>query len=156
MLSSDDFLFLYGCLGFYLGVTLVVTRRVARAMSAISRQLLVRFFGLDGETAQGVARGLVVGFYLVNVGLLFYRMDAVNARPENPVSDIFSRLGGSLLLLGLTYYLSLAAAVRVARAARRWTQESEAKTGSDSAAGGQAERSGEIGGLEPKSALPVG
>lgn len=120
MLAPDDFLFLYGCLGLYLGLTLVITRRVARAMSAISRPLLVRCFGLDGDTARGLVRGLVVGFYLVNLGVIFYRIDAVNMRPDSPVFDIFAKLGVSLLVLAVTYYLSLAAAVRVARAARGW------------------------------------
>lgn len=124
MLTSDDFVFLYGCLGLYLGLSLVIIRRVARTMSAISEPLLVRCFGLDGETAHGLVRGLVVGFYLINLGVVFYRLDAVNMRPDRPVVDIFAQLGISLLVLALTYYLSLAAVVRVARAARGWVKES--------------------------------
>lgn len=128
MLTSDDFVFLYGCLGLYLGLSLVITRRVARAMSAICRPLLVRCFGLDVETAHGLVRGLVVGFYLVNLGVVFYRIDPLETRPDSPLFDIVSQLGVSLLVLALTYYLSLAATIRVARAARGWVQENGAKT----------------------------
>lgn len=131
MLAPDDFRFLYGCIGLYLGLTLVITRRVARAMSAISQPLLARCFGLDGETANGLIRGLVVGFYLVNLGLVFYRIDAVNMRVDSPLLDIVARLGVSLLVLALTYYLSLAVAIRMARAAQGWLKSSETGTGQE-------------------------
>lgn len=123
MLTSDDFLFLYGCIGLYLGLSLVITHRVARALSAISQPLLIRCFGLDGETATGLVRALVVGFYLLNIGFVLWRLGPVDTRVDSPVIDIFSKLGISLLALALTYYLSLVAAVRVARAARQWVQD---------------------------------
>lgn len=129
MLTSDDFLFLYACIGLYLGLSLVITRRVARTMSTISQPLLMRCFGLDAETANGLVRGLVVGFYLLNIGFVLYRLGPVDTRPESPVIDIFAKLGVSLLVLALTYYLSLVAAVRVARAARKWVQDSEVDRG---------------------------
>lgn len=128
MFSSDDFVFVYGCLGLYLGLSLVITRRVARAMAAIAEPLLVRCFGLDGAVAQGLVRGLVVGFYLLNLGLIFYRIEAVTTRPDSPVLNVLSKLGVNLLVLGVTYYLTLAAAARLARSARQWIQVSRTES----------------------------
>ena len=131
MLSSDDFLFLYGCLGLYLGLSLVIIRRVARTISAIGEPLLTRCFGLDREVAEGLMRSLIVGFYLVNVGVVLYRLDPVNTRPDSPVLDIFARLGFSLLILAATYFISLAIVIPLARAAQKWaavrSAEGEAK-----------------------------
>ncbi len=124
MLSSDDFLFLYGCLGLYLGLSLVIIRRVAHAMAAIAEPLLTRHFGLDPETARGLIRSLIVGFYLINIGVVLYRLDPVNTRPDSPVLDIFARLGFSLLVLAATYFISLAIVIRLARVAQRWTMVS--------------------------------
>lgn len=126
MFTSDDFVFLYSCLGLYLGLSLVITRRVARAISTISEPLLVRCFGLNSATAHGLVGGLVVGFYLVNLGLIFARLNAVSTRPDSPILEIFSKLGINLLVLGVTYYLTLAAAAHLARAARQWEQASAA------------------------------
>jgi hypothetical protein len=74
MLEFGDVLISHVSYLVYLGVSLALTVWVARALSSSGKLFLIRCFGQDEALAESTNRLLVIGFYLVNLGLVCIRL----------------------------------------------------------------------------------
>ena len=93
----------------YLIISIAMTVWVARTLHKNGRLFLVDAFHGDEARADSVNHLLVVGFYLVNIGmvLLFLR---VGTKPEDLVEGIeyaSTKLGIVMLFLGVTHFFNM-------------------------------------------------
>jgi hypothetical protein len=119
----------------YLVVVLGLTVWVARTLERNGRD--------DAELANAAKRLLLFGFYLINVGFMTWTVNMTpyqeNARAA--VERVTDKVGGALVVLGITYFVVLSAFQRL----RKQTQERP----------GQSRAAKEAGGWSPGSA-PLG
>ena len=99
MSPLEDASIVVAAYGFYLTISIALTIWVARALSSTGEIFLVRCFGQDLELARSTNRLLVIGFYLVNLGFICFRLEFW--RPEGfPIAEVGSRIGVTLLMPG--------------------------------------------------------
>ena len=101
----------------YLGLSVVLTIWVARALHSRGRVFLVNAFRGDELLADSVNHLLVVGFYLVNIGFvtLALRSDATLANWREVIEFLSRKLGLVLLMLGGMHFVNLLFLARVRR-----------------------------------------
>jgi hypothetical protein len=127
----------------YLVVTLALTVWVAHMLERNGRVLLVDVFRDNAELANAVKRLLLFGFYLINVGYMTWTVSMTpyreNARAE--VERVTDKVGGALVVLGITYFVVLSAFQRL----RKQTQERPGQARAAQGAGGWSPESAPLG-----------
>lgn len=123
MLSLGDFVMTHLAYGLYLTISIGMTIWVARALSSNGEVFLVRCFGQDTELAASTNRLLVIGFYLVNVGFISYRLGGWQVDTVDLVPELGSRVGISVLVLGLMHFFNMILIARFGRAVRAWARD---------------------------------
>lgn len=95
--------------GVYLLLSCVLTVWVARTLSIAGRPFLVQVFHGQYEVADSVNQLLIVGFYLVNAGLI-----GITLREHVSVDDlktgielISTKFGRTILILGVWHFCNL-------------------------------------------------
>lgn len=103
----------------YLAVSIALTVWVARTLSSSGEVFLVRCFGQDTELAHSTNRLLVIGFYLINLGFISYRL---GRWPETGalVPEIGMRIGVTLLVLGAMHFFNMLLIARMGQTVNRW------------------------------------
>ena len=104
----------------YLTVSIALTVWVARSLSRSGEMFLTRCFGQDQELARSTNQLLVIGFYLVNLGLVCLRLDGWWVAGGNAVVDVVSRIGVTLLVLGLMHFFNMLLIARMGRMVENW------------------------------------
>ena len=120
MLELGDFVMTHLAYGLYLVISIGMTVWVARALSSNGEVFLVRCFGEDRELAASTNRLLVIGFYLVNLGFISYRLKDWQIDTVSLIPDVGSRVGISLLVLGLMHFFNMMMIARLGRVMKAW------------------------------------
>ena len=123
MLTQDDFFVIHGAYALYLCVSIALTIWVARTLSQTGRIFLVRCFGQDQELADSTNRLLVIGFYLINLGFICYRLGNWPLGPVDLVATLGTRIGVTLLTLGLMHFINMLMIARMGRTVGAWMDE---------------------------------
>ena len=126
MLALQDFLVFHAAYALYLGVSILLTVWVARTLSQSGRMFLIRCFGQDAELADSTNRLLVIGFYLVNLGFVFLRLDNWNPGYTNLAAEVGTRIGVTLLVLGGMHFFNMLMIARMGRTVAAWVNEQAA------------------------------
>lgn len=126
MLELGDFVMTHLAYGLYLALSIGMTMWVARALSTNGEVFLVRCFGRDTELAASTNRLLVIGFYLVNLGFISYRLGNWQVDTVDLIPEVGSRVGISVLVLGLMHFFNMILIARFGRAVKAWAQEPDA------------------------------
>lgn len=122
MLSPADFIVSHAAYAVYLITSIGLTMWVARALSTSGEMFLIRCFGQDEELARSTNRLLVIGFYLVNLGFICYRLAGWNVGPVDLVPAVGSRVGITLLVLGAMHFFNMAMIARLGHTVNRWVR----------------------------------
>ncbi|MGH8073314.1 MAG: hypothetical protein ACREO4_04470 [Lysobacter sp.] len=122
MLELGDFVMTHLAYGLYLALSIGMTIWVARALSLHGEVFLVRCFGQDTELAASTNRLLVIGFYLVNVGFISYRLGDWQVDTVDLIPEVGSRVGISVLVLGLMHFFNMMLIARLGRAVKDWVR----------------------------------
>lgn len=123
MLELGDFVMTHIAYGLYLGISVAMTICVARALSTNGEVFLIRCFGQDQELASSTNRLLVIGFYLVNLGFISYRLNDWPVDQVNLIPEVGSRIDISLLVLGLMHFFNMLLIARFGRVVKAWAQD---------------------------------
>jgi hypothetical protein len=106
--------------GLYLAISIALTIWVARTLATTGEIFLVRCFGQDLELAQSTNRLLVIGFYLVNLGFICFRLEFWEPQAARVIAEIGSRIGITLLALGLMHFFNMAMIARMGHTVGGW------------------------------------
>lgn len=120
MLELGDFVMTHIAYGLYLTISVAMTIWVARALSSNGEVFLIRCFGQDRELAASTNRLLVIGFYLVNLGFISYRLNDWQVDTVSLIPEVGSRVGISLLILGLMHFFNMLMIARLGRVVKTW------------------------------------
>jgi hypothetical protein len=123
MLSLGDFVLSNIAYALYLIISIAMTIWVAKALSLNGRVFLVKCFGQDEELAESTNRLLVIGFYLVNIGFICYRLDGWKVGVADLIPDVGSRIGLSVLALGGMHFFNMFMIAKFGRTVRSWTTQ---------------------------------
>lgn len=101
----------------YLTISIAVTVGVARTLHKHGRPFLVDVFDGNGRLADAVNQLLVVGFYLLNFGLVAValRLDGVASTPLDSIELLATKVGRVLLVLGVMHLFNVAVLTAVRR-----------------------------------------
>ncbi|HXM43552.1 MAG TPA: hypothetical protein VN924_20110 [Bryobacteraceae bacterium] len=127
----------------YLAIGLALTVWVGRTLRRNGRVFLMDAFQGNAELAGSVNRLLLFGFYLINVGYVTWTMSTY-PNPENELAAIEKlkdKVGGDLMLLGITYFVVLFAFRRL----RNGIRESSARARAGQAPAGWSPESAPLG-----------
>ena len=108
----------------YLIISIAMTIWVARVLSKSGEVFLIKCFAQDQELAQSTNRLLVIGFYLVNVGFICFRLGGWNIDAINLIPDVGSRVGISILVLGLMHFFNMIMIAKFGRTVSDWVHVS--------------------------------
>lgn len=120
MNPTSDMLVLNLSYAAYLAVSIALTVWVARSLARSGEMFLIRCFGQDQELARSTNRLLVIGFYLVNLGVVCLRLDMWWQTGANVVVDVVSRVGVTMLVLGLMHLFNMLMIARMGRIVENW------------------------------------
>ncbi len=109
----------------YLVISIAMTIWVARVLSETGGVFLVKCFGQDKELAQSTNRLLVIGFYLVNVGLICFRLDGWKVSDAGVIPDVGSRIGLSVLALGAMHFFNMFMIAKFGKTVSGWVSVRE-------------------------------
>jgi hypothetical protein len=123
MLELGDFVMTHLAYALYLAISVGMTVWVAHALSSNGEVFLIRCFGQDRELAASTNRLLVIGFYLVNLGFISYRLNDWHVDTVTLIPDVGSRVGIALLVLGAMHFFNMAMIARFGRAVKSWAQD---------------------------------
>ena len=123
MLELGDFVMTHLAYGLYLVISVGMTIWVARALSSNGDVFLIRCFGQDRELAASTNRLLVIGFYLVNLGFISYRLNDWQVDTVSLIPEVGSRVGISLLVLGLMHFFNMVMIARFGRTVKAWARD---------------------------------
>jgi len=127
MSSDNSFSALHLAYALYLAVSIGMTIWVARELSSTGETFLIRCFGQDQELARSTNRLLVIGFYLMNLGFICYRLGFWVPGEMSLVADIGSRIGVTLLVLGAMHFFNMVMIARMGRTVGGWLAEQQAE-----------------------------
>ncbi|WP_395789057.1 hypothetical protein [Aquimonas sp.] len=151
MLSLGDFVATHVAYAVYLLTSIGLTIWVARALSSSGEMFLIRCFGQDEELARSTNRLLVIGFYLVNLGFVCYRLAGWNAGPVELVPAVGSRVGVTLLVLGGMHFFNMAMIARLGHTVNRWVRTQRQMEAADALASAAQPPELPRGFLEPRA-----
>ncbi len=123
MLTLGDLVMTHLAYGLYLAISIGMTIWVARALSSNGDVFLVRCFGQDTELAASTNRLLVIGFYLVNLGFITYRLGGWQVDTVDLIPEVGSRVGINMLVLGLMHFSNMLLIARLGRAVKAWAHD---------------------------------
>ncbi|MCR6661782.1 MAG: hypothetical protein NVV60_01200 [Luteimonas sp.] len=123
MLDLGDFVMMHLAYGLYLVISVGMTIWVARALSSNGEVFLIRCFGQDRELAASTNRLLVIGFYLVNLGFISYRLGNWQVDTVSLIPQVGSRVGVSLLVLGLMHFFNMMMIARYGKQVKAWARD---------------------------------
>lgn len=126
MLLLGDFVMTHFAYGLYLAISVGMTIWVARALSSNGEIFLIRCFGQDQELASSTNRLLVIGFYLINLGFISYRLNDWQVDTVSLIPEVGSRVGISLLVLGAMHFFNMLMIARFGRVVKDWVRDQEA------------------------------
>lgn len=126
MLLLGDFVMTHFAYGLYLAISIGMTIWVARALSSNGEIFLIRCFGQDQELASSTNRLLVIGFYLINLGFISYRLNDWHVDTVSLIPEVGSRVGISLLVLGAMHFFNMLMIARLGRVVKDWVRDQEA------------------------------
>lgn len=126
MLELGDFVMTHLAYGLYLTISIGMTIWVARALSSNGEVFLVRCFGQDTELAASTNRLLVIGFYLINLGFISYRLGNWQVDTVSLIPEVGARVGISMLVLGLMHFFNMMLIARLGRAVKAWARDQAA------------------------------
>ncbi|MFZ6770607.1 hypothetical protein ACO0LM_26425 [Undibacterium sp. Di26W] len=106
----------------YLIVSVVMTIWVARTLSKNGEVFLVKCFGQDEVLAKSTNHLLVVGFYLINVGLIAIRLDGWQISPGGMIPYVGSKIGVSVLCLGAMHFFNMVMIAKFGRTVTGWVR----------------------------------
>jgi hypothetical protein len=117
--------------GLYLAISIAMTIWVARVLSQSGGVFLVKCFGQDRELAESTNRLLVIGFYLVNIGLICYRLQgwSLGAGGAGLIPDVGSRIGLSVLALGAMHFFNMFMIAKFGKIVSGWVSVRENMSG---------------------------
>lgn len=113
--------------GIYLAVSIGMTIWVARVLSRSGEVFLTRCFGQDIELATSTNRLLVIGFYLVNIGFICVRLGTWPAEQINLIPALGSRIGVSILVLGVMHFVNMLMIARFGKTVSNWMRMHESR-----------------------------
>jgi hypothetical protein len=104
----------------YLGLSIVITVWVARALFKNGLIFLVDVFAGNEALASSVNHLLVVGFYLINLGFVALALRIATPVPDarTSIEALASKIGTVLLVLGTMHFFNLYVFSRLRRNAR--------------------------------------
>ncbi len=111
----------------YLAVSIGMTIWVARVLSRSGEVFLTRCFGQDTELAASTNRLLVIGFYLVNIGFICLRLNTWPAQQIELIPTLGSRIGVSILVLGVMHFFNMVMIARFGKTLSNWTRANAAR-----------------------------
>ncbi len=109
----------------YLVISIAMTIWVAKNLSETGGVFLIKCFGQDKELAQSTNRLLVIGFYLVNVGLICYRLEGWKVSDAGLIPDVGSRIGLSVLALGAMHFFNMFMIAKFGKTVNSWVSVRE-------------------------------
>lgn len=114
----------------YLLLSVAMTIWVARTLSRNGEVFLVKCFGQDEVLAKSTNHLLVVGFYLINIGFIAIRLDGWNPTlaDSNLIPAVGSRIGFSILVLGIMHFFNMMMISRYGRTVSGWMQQTNDRT----------------------------
>ena len=92
-------------------------------MSSNGEIFLIRCFGQDQELAASTNRLLVIGFYLINLGFISYRLNDWHVDTVSLIPEVGSRVGISLLVLGAMHFFNMLMIARFGRVVKDWVRD---------------------------------
>ena len=108
----------------YLTISIAMTIWVARVLSKSGEVFLIKCFAQDQELAQSTNRLLVIGFYLVNIGFICFRLDGWSVDTIDLIPDVGSRVGVSILVLGAMHFFNMIMIAKFGRTVSDWVHAS--------------------------------
>ena len=123
MLSITDSSAIHLAYACYLAISVALTIWVARALSSTGETFLIRCFGQDQELARSTNHLLVIGFYLVNLGFICYRIGFWTPGERDIAAEVTSRVGVTLLVLGAMHFFNMVMIARMGRTVSAWLAE---------------------------------
>lgn len=93
----------------YLLFSIALTIWVARTLTRFGQTFLIDIFKGNSELARSVNKLLEVGFYLINLGYIFYvlKIYSTVSNAEYLIEVLSYKLGGIALFLGAIHFLNL-------------------------------------------------
>lgn len=128
----------------YLIISIAMTIWVARALSKSGEVFLIKCFGQDEELAKSTNQLLVIGFYLINIGFICFRIDGWGwtLNPDNFSSNeaykvgvstlVVSSVGISSLVLGAMHFFNMIMIAKFGRAVSNWMHTTTERDGNKS------------------------
>lgn len=110
---------------FYLVVSIGMTIWVARTLSKNGEVFLIKCFGQDEVLAKSTNHLLVVGFYLINIGFICYRLGSWAAYSENMFTYVGAKIGISVLVLGMMHFFNMIMIAKFGRTVSNWVRVNE-------------------------------
>ena len=104
----------------YLLIAVPLTIWVGSTLSHNGRVFLVDVFGGNGELAEAVNKLLVVGFYLLNLGVvaLYLRVDETLTSARGVVEVLSVKMGVVMLMLGFVHLTNVYVFNKIRRRSR--------------------------------------
>ena len=103
----------------YLIGSIAMTIWVAHTLSKNGEVFLVKCFGQDEDLAKSTNHLLVVGFYLVNLGLIGLRLEGWDETAA-VIPSVGSKIGMSILVLGAMHFFNMVMIARFGSTVRGW------------------------------------
>jgi hypothetical protein len=125
MLELGDFIMLNISYWLYLVVSIGMTIWVARILSKNGEVFLIKCFGQDEELAKSTNHLLVIGFYLVNVGFICFRLGGWENFAEDMIPYVGAKIGISVLVLGLMHFFNMIMIAKFGRTVSNWVRVNE-------------------------------
>lgn len=107
----------------YLPISVLITIWVAKVLFTNGKLFLIEIFHGDKELAHSVNNLLLVGFYLVNIGYIFFTMSESSTITNDRqfVELLVPKLGLIILTLGGMHFLNLLIFFKLRKNAKRQT-----------------------------------
>jgi hypothetical protein len=126
MLEIGGFIMMHISYWIYLVVSIGMTIWVARILSKNGEVFLIKCFGQDQELAKSTNHLLVIGFYLINVGFICFRLgswDVLSAMDIMPY--VGAKIGVSVLVLGAMHFFNMIMIAKFGRTVSNWVRVNE-------------------------------
>lgn len=108
----------------YLVVSIAMTIWVARVLTKNGEVFLIKCFGQDEELAKSTNHLLVIGFYLVNIGFICFRLEGWSSSMEEMIPLVGSRIGVSVLMLGFMHFFNMFMIAKFGKTVSHWVRNS--------------------------------